>query len=466
MVDFSLIAVLIVAAHLLRARLPWASRYLVPTSMIAGVLGLLGGPDLLGFLPFSQLDAESGGALRISQYPGVLVTFVFATLLLGHRPAHNRTRLANPGVRVSLLYNTAGEFGQWGLAILFGALVLAVVFPGLPENFAVMLPAGFAGGHGTAAIFGPPFQTQGWQEALSVGFAFATLGLMASIFGGMLIINFAVRRGWTQFIGRDADIESDKSPPFLEGEEQFSIGTATVNPVALDPLAWHVALLGLVYGATRLIDYGTHKAMPGEYWIPQFAVAMLLGAALQYLLDCVGLGVYVDRNTMRRLGSMCADALVVCGIASIKLSVVWQYATPMAIMAAFGLVYSVAYLYVGRWIFPKNWFEQSIFTYGWMTGVVGFAVALLRVVDPRLKSDTLEEFGVAYMVLGPLEMILYPTIIWACLAGLYVPLGIVLSLAAGGMLFAARVAARPLNASTFESHLTPERVDGQTISPI
>jgi hypothetical protein len=49
---------------------------------------------------------------------------------------------------------------------------------------------------------------------------------------------------------------------------------------------------------------------------------------------------------------------------------------------------------------------------------------------------------------------------------MYVPLGIVLSLAAGGMLFAARLAARPLNASTFESHLTPERVEGQTISPI
>ncbi len=461
MIDFALISVLIVAAHLLVSRVPWANRYLVPTSMIAGVLGMIGGPDLLNFLPFSTMTNAGGvTSLQISQYPGILVTFVFATLLMGHRPALDRSRLSHPGVRVSLLYNTAGELGQWGLAILFGALILILLYPDLPGNFAVMLPAGFAGGHGTASIFAPAFQSEGWQEALSVGFAFATLGLLASIFGGMLIINLAVRCGWTAYIGRGGHVSADNSTPFLQQDRQFSLGTATVNPIALEPLAWHVALLGVVYGATRAIDLGTHAVMPGEYWIPQFAVAMLLGAGLQWFLDRIHVGQYVDRATMRRLGSMCADLLVVCGVASIKLSVVWQYAAPMAIMAVFGLAYSVVYLFIGRWVFRKDWFEQSIFTYGWMTGVVGFAVALLRVVDPRLKSDTLEEFGVAYMVLGPIEMVLYPTIIWACISGMYVPLGIVLTIAAGGLLIAARYAAGPWGVTRFDSRLATDVVEG------
>lgn len=60
-----------------------------------------------------------------------------------------------------------------------------------------------------------------------------------------------------------------------------------------------------------------------------------------------------------------------------------------------------------RWVAPAvmhgAWFEKSLFTWGWATGAVATSVALLRIVDPDLDSRTLEEFGLAYLPVTPLE---------------------------------------------------------------
>ncbi|WP_194242773.1 hypothetical protein [Gimesia benthica] len=62
--------------------------------------------------------------------------------------------------------------------------------------------------------------------------------------------------------------------------------------------------------------------------------------------------------------------------------------------------------FLGRHLFHNFWFERSIFAYGWMTGVVGIGVLLLRIVDPQLKSKTLQDYGLAFVGISPLEILL------------------------------------------------------------
>jgi ESS family glutamate:Na+ symporter len=381
---------------------------------------------------------------------------------MGHRNPDERARLSHAGVRLSFLYNMSAELGQYGLAILFGLACLRLLFPSLPSEFAIMLPAGVAGGHGTPAIFGQAFK-QGWEDALSVGLAFATIGMATSLLGGMLLVNIAVRCGWTKLIGNHQNTVEREGKSFLPESEQFSIGSATANPTAIDPLLWHIALLGAVIGATVAADWAIHQLILGSYWIPQFAIAMLLGALLQFVLDRVGYGQSVDRATMRRLGSVCADLIVVCGVASIKLSVVWQFAGPIALMSVFGLVYSVAFLLIAPWIFRDYWFERAIFTYGWLTGVLGFSVALLRIVDPKLESNTLEDYGAAYFVIGPVELVLYPIIIWATAVNGQAALGIILTLLAAALLLAARKVPLPLGVAPIKKSLSADVAGRQLV---
>jgi ESS family glutamate:Na+ symporter len=44
-----------------------------------------------------------------------------------------------------------------------------------------------------------------------------------------------------------------------------------------------------------------------------------------------------------------------------------------------------------------------------MTGSVATGIALLRIVDPRNRSRTLEDFGLAYLGVGPVEILLIAT---------------------------------------------------------
>lgn len=108
---------------------------------------------------------------------------------------------------------------------------------------------------------------------------------------------------------------------------------------------------------------------------------------------------------MVRISGALTDVLVVCGIAAINLEIVARYALPLGCLFAFGLLLCWAVFYVsGPRAFRELWFEKALFTWGWVTGVMAIALALLRVVDPRNESKILDPFAFAYLFVAPLEV--------------------------------------------------------------
>jgi ESS family glutamate:Na+ symporter len=402
--DFGLMSVLLVVAHLLRSRVRLLQDLYLPSAMIAGLLGLVGGQQVLDLLPFDR--TESGGP-ALAGYPSWLVVVLFATLFLGTRPCGASLRATVRSVGDTFFYNLATELGQYGAALLFGLLVLGPLFPGLNPGFALMLPAGFAGGHGTATAIGGVLEQHGWDEALSVGFTLATAGLLAGNLGGMVLIFVATRRGWTRLVQSPRTLPESIRRGFVPEDERAPLGQETVPPLALDPLAWHLALVLTACALAHALYAGVRALFPGSYQVPLFALSMPAGAGLQKALDLGGLGRYVDRQVIVRIGSAVSDYLIAFGIASIKLTVVTAYAVPLALLAGFGVLFSVAVLwFIGRRIYHNFWFERSLFVYGWNTGVIATSVTLLRVVDPRLRTHTLEDYGMAYVFISGIEIAL------------------------------------------------------------
>ena len=410
--DFGLMSILLVAAHLMRSRVRLLQDLYLPSAMIAGLLAFLGGRQVLDVIPFSvrtppgdQLPRSGESAL--AGYPSVLVVLLFATLFLGARPNRASLKETVRNVGDTFFYNLATELGQYGAALLFGLIVLAPSFPDLNEGFALMLPAAFAGGHGTVTAVGGVLESRGWDEALSIGFTLATAGLLAGNLGGMALVFVATRRGWTRLVQTAEKLPEGIRRGFVPQGERGSLGEETVSSLALDPLAWHLALILTAYALAHYAYVGLKALLPGNYQIPLFALSMPAGACLQKVLNLVGLGSYVDRRVIVRIGSAVSDYLIAFGIASIRIEVITAYVVPLAIMAAFGVVYSVAVLWlIGRRIYHNFWFERGLFVYGWNTGVVATSVTLLRVVDPRLRTNTLEDYGLAYVFISGIEIVL------------------------------------------------------------
>ena len=394
LLDYCLISILLLLGHLLRSQWRLLQYIYLPSSIIAGFLGLIGGDQFLAILPF---DHQESGELSLAAYPSLLISILFATLFMGGSKEPLRVREMLNRAGDTFFYNLASEVGQYAIALLFGLAVLAPLFPELNPGFSLLLPAAFVGGHGTVTAMAQPLLANGWSEALTIGYTFATVGMLSGIVGGMLLVNLGAKRGWTRLVGAADQLPESLRKGFVPVDERRSVGQETVSPIALDPLAWHIALVLTAYGIAQFAHAYLLEASDNLAF-PLFALALLAGAALQKGLDAVGLGGYVDRSLMERIGSTLSDYLVAFGVASISMRVVVDHAVPLLIMSVLGIVYSAALPWLlGRRMFRNFWFERSLFVYGWNTGTVGIGIALLRVVDPRQRSRTLADFGFAYL---------------------------------------------------------------------
>lgn len=389
--DLGFISVLLLAGKLIRAKVKPVQRLFIPASIMAGLLGLALGPNGAGIIPFSD---------QIAVYAEILIAVIFAAIPLG-QVFDLRGIAGRAGALWS--YSMAMYLLQWGLGLLFALTVLGLIWD-LPEGFGLMLAAGWAGGFGTAAAIGSSFEGLGWNEATSLGFTSATVGVAVCIVGGLALTKWGARTGNTSILTDFGELPDELRTGLVARERREPVGEGTVSPASLEPLAFH---LGLVLAVTLVAYYLSQlgASIFPQIVIPVFAVAFLVGLALQVTLARSGAAEYVDRGTVSGITGTTTDLLVAFGIASIVPSVVANYVVPLTILLIFGLVYClVLFRYLTPLMFSEYWFERGIFTWGWATASVATGIALLRIVDPKLESNTLEDFGVAYVGFAPVEI--------------------------------------------------------------
>lgn len=387
--DIGWISILLIVGNVLRNRLKVLQALLLPAPITAGLLGLFLGPEVLGLINWSD---------QVGTYTTLLIAVVFASMAysmdLGGSVA--------TGARNMWGYSTAMYMGQWGLFILLGVYLFAPLF-GTEPWFGMMLPVGFVGGFGTAAAVGSSLEDIGIAEASSLGFTSATVGTLVAIVGGVIVANWGIRTGRaTELKG---DLPADLRTGYIENEmDRPSIGKATTNPSSIEPLALHAGFIAF----TVLIAYLVNDLIKGVWptvSIPLFATAFVIGLLGRGLLRTVGRENYLDRDTVSSISGAATDYMIAFGIASIIPAALADYWQALVLLFVLGTVFCVVWmLWAGPLFFGRNWLERGIFGWGWATAAVATGIALLKMVDPKLKSGTLNEYGVAYVGFAPFEI--------------------------------------------------------------
>ncbi|MEI7953476.1 MAG: sodium/glutamate symporter, partial [Synechococcaceae cyanobacterium ELA182] len=170
----------LLAVGTLLGKLLGMHRWGIPEALLAGSLGLLIAPT--GFLPLIPPAVIS----LWDQLPLILLTLVFASLLLG-KPLPALGGLWRP-LSAQVLMALTLAFGQYVVA---GLAVLLVLQPllGAPDVMACLIEVAFEGGHGSAAAMGPTYARLGLQSGEALGLAMATVGLLAStLVGGLVVV--------------------------------------------------------------------------------------------------------------------------------------------------------------------------------------------------------------------------------------------------------------------------------------
>ncbi|MEK5071610.1 sodium/glutamate symporter [Sporosarcina sp. FSL K6-1508] len=392
--DIGLISLLLLAGTIIRAKVKFVQQMFLPASIIAGLLALLLGPNGFGVLPFSE---------QMKVYPAILIAVIFGTLpLLSPRIDWNAIK-----TRVGSMwsYSQIAMVLMWGGGLLF-ALLLINPFWDVHDGFGLLLAAGFVGGHGTAAAIGATFEQNGWEEATSLAMTSATVGIMSAILIGILFIKWGSSKGHTSFLASFKDLPDEMRTGLIPPESRTKSETDTVSSISIDPYVFHLSIITIIaMGGYYLSQLGA-MLLPSVV-IPAFSLAFLVGLFVKKILNSTGTEKYVSNDVVSRISGSATDILVAFGIGSISVSVVLDYAVPLILLFVFGLVYAFLFFAVfSKKFFPQYWFEKGIFTWGWTTGTVAMGMALLRIVDPKSESKTLDDYSLAYIPIAPVEIML------------------------------------------------------------
>lgn len=376
----AIVGVLLIVATLIRLKIPFLRKAFIPASLLAGLIGLALGPYALKIIPDDVMS--SIGAL-----PTPMITVVFACMLLGLKKDKAEHHMVHDAISGGLwLYSCS--FMQVAVPCLLCVVLLTPIF-GIDPLFASLFEMGFAGGHGTASgmatLFQDPEQLN-WADGAALAPTVATIGLLCGIFGGMIIINFAVHKKWTKVLTEPATTGTAKEI-FAEGERKAS-SHATISSDVVEPFAFHLAVIGLAILIGRAIVWGFGVVFHYN-GLPLFPFAMVGGWIINAVVQRTSLRDLFDRATFQRIQGMALEILIVAAMASIKIPIIAEYWAPLLIASAATLAVTILWFFwLSPHIYRDCWFEQGIIRYGAYTGVAAVGFMLLRTCDPEMETDT------------------------------------------------------------------------------
>ncbi|MDY6913559.1 MAG: sodium/glutamate symporter [Planctomycetota bacterium] len=404
-VSFVGLCLLLWVGHFLRMRIRLLQRLFLPSSVIGGLIGLV---VLQGFHWFGR-PLPAGWTTGWSDLPGFLINIVFACLFLGVSLPSLRTLWRHAGPQLAY-----GQVVAWGQYVVGIGLVLVVLGPlfGVPDMFGGIVPVGFEGGHGTAAGLAQTFKDLDWAAGRDFALASATIGIISAIVIGMVLINWAARRGYTVRRTDPADMPEDDTIGVIPVDRRPSAGRLTVRSGAIEAFTLHVAIVGVAVGIGILIKQGfwqiehainaglaeADRLKSNSYILvksfPLFPLCMIGGLLVQVIEDKFDRHKLLDIGLTKRIQNTALDFLVVAAIATIRIETLSAYWVPFVVIASAGILWNVfCVLVLARRMLPDAWFERSIAEMGQSMGVTATGLLLLRVVDPDYKSPAADAFA-------------------------------------------------------------------------
>ena len=404
----AIVGLLLVVATLIRLKVSFLRKAFVPASLLAGLIGMLLGPYAFKVIPADMMSS-------ISALPGQMITIVFACMLLGIKKQESSKVMLRDAV-AGLGWLWSNSFMQVGVPCLLCAFLFTPVF-GINPLFGSLFEIGFAGGHGTAGGMASVFKDPAllnWADGADLGLTTATIGLLVGIFGGMVIINYGVRKKYTKVLS-EPTVAGSTTEVFAESERQPA-AHMPISQDVVEPFAFHLGIIGIaiLIGRAFVWVFGLVFSYKG---LPLFPFAMIGGWIINGIVQRTSLRDLFDRSIFQRIQGMALEILVVGAMASIKIPIVLAYWAPLLIGSLVVLALMVVWFFwLSPRIFSECWFEQGIIRFGAFCGVAAVGYMLLRTTDPKMETDagTIYALGCPFMspfIGGGLVTTAYPYII-------------------------------------------------------
>lgn len=384
----------------------WTSplrKLFIPTAVIGGFLVLGLGPEGMGrLLGGTGLFPENVFAVW-RQLPGLLVTVMSASLLLGEHLPPFRKLWSISGSHVTMI--SVMSFGQFAVGGILVWLLLEPVF-GMNHKAGALLEMSFNGGHGTVAGLTPVLQQYGVGDLVPVGLGLATIGIVSGIVVGTTLVNYAIRSPSIPVVRQtppspDEDFDIDHHLPGPDDrpmDEWKGMAQVTAAAVFLGvTIALAIALLALFRAVFHLAGSDFFDRFPlFPFTFPAAVIVQL--CARRYHFEWA-----VNRRAVEGLGGIAIDGVIICAVGTLSLGAIGANIGPLIIMAVAAIGWSVfVTLVIGRRIFRQHWFEHSIPEFGESQGMLACGFVMLDMVDPSRQTDVVRGYSYRQIITRPI----------------------------------------------------------------
>ncbi len=426
-ISLAWVGAFLILGMFLRSAFPLFRKYLVPSCVIGGAMGLLvqnsGVLNSLGI----GMDVEF---LQEFVFHLFCLTWVFMGLRKPDPSEAQKTAKASTK-RIAWYYGVTASVG--GIACLVGMTSSWVlhhmgVYTG-PETSGVLIPYAFITGPGQALTIAAIWEGASEFVGLTdLALASGATGFAVAIIVGVFLINIIARKKKLDIV--NCPSAEEECGYYGECTEKQSAGEQTTSVTSIDVLAWHIAIGLLTYLGIFLIAVVCYVLLPPAakviIWAFFFLMCSLFAILVRNIMVKMNLGHLLCNAMNTRLSNTIVDFMIAGTFISIQLGNVMQYLTVYVVCTVLGAL-SVAV--VTWWVFSKlkeDGVEGFAFVFGCLSGTISTAFILLRLVDPEMKSPVPVHyalsnslgliFGVATMPVMHLEVLYgYPG--WYVIAG-------------------------------------------------
>ena len=400
-VQIGIIAGLILLANVLRRKIYFIQKTLMPTAVLAGFILLI--------LMSSNILQMSTAFLESITYHALALGFIAMALRVPEEEAESEPMIGSRSG--ALIVSTYLVQALVGLIISLG--LAYTIMPDLFKASGILLPMAYGQGPGQANNVGTTYQALGMAGGRSFGLSLAAAGYLCACVVGVVTLNICSRNGLINRSSGKKDLSGSITVDTFQDNNEIPIAES------IDKLSIQTALVCLVYLLTYLITLGITSALaafaPGLaatvstlLWGFNFIIGSLVATGCRTLFKGLRSAKIMNRQyqnnyLLSRFSGLAFDVMIVAGIASINIDDLSGYWLPFLLMAVLGGVITYYYLkFMCNKLYPGYVYEGFFSMYGMLTGTISSGVLLLREIDPDFDTPAANNlisgssFGIAF----------------------------------------------------------------------
>jgi ESS family glutamate:Na+ symporter len=414
--DFGLISLALLIATLVRAKVPFFQRYLIPNALTAGFL----------LLPFYNFLAP-----RIGMNSDGLGNLVFHLLNLSFiAMSLKEGSMKGSGKRI---FATAVTIvSQYTIQVIVGlaltALIIVAAMPKLFLNFGFFLALGYGLGPGQSFAIGKAWESSGFENAGNLGLIFAAMGYIWGCIGGVYLINYGRSRGWLEKKSLAGMSKKELRTGIYGPKESLPVGALLhTDTEAIDSMSYNLAIILAIYLVTYVLLRGITypvslagamgKQLADTLWGISFIFAAVIALFVKRLMKAARIDYTLDEGSLNRIAGASVDVMVTASVATITIVTVSHYWMPIVVIGIVGgIITTITCIWTCSRLFEDHKFGRSIMIYGNMTGTLSTGLALLRVIDPEFASPVASDYmfasGITFALAIPMVLLINLPIYW------------------------------------------------------